>query len=126
MKRVLTFLATLLAALAILPSAQAAGGKLVLTGSSTVTPLALEISKRFEAMNPGVRVDVQSGDRRQPAPPTRRTRLNPGWRWIAGIAPEEIDPAQASSVVGSVVARHGKTPVLPSVRVDPTTLVYPT
>lgn len=61
MKRVLTFLATLLAALAILPGAQAAGGKLVLTGSSTIAPLALEIGKRFEAMNPGVRVDVQSG-----------------------------------------------------------------
>lgn len=35
--------------------------KLVLTGSSTVAPLALEIGKRFEKLNPGVRVDVQSG-----------------------------------------------------------------
>ena len=61
MKRVLTFLATLLAALAILPGAQAADGKLVLTGSSTVAPLALEIGKRFEAKNPGVRLDVQTG-----------------------------------------------------------------
>lgn len=61
MKRLLTFLATLLAALAIVPGAHAAGGKLVLTGSSTVAPLALEIGKRFEAMNPGVCVDVQTG-----------------------------------------------------------------
>ena len=38
-----------------------AGGKLVLTGSSTVAPLAAEIGKRFEALHPGVRVDVQSG-----------------------------------------------------------------
>lgn len=35
--------------------------KLVLTGSSTVAPLALEIGKRFEKQNPGVRIDVQSG-----------------------------------------------------------------
>ncbi|GAA6615633.1 phosphate ABC transporter substrate-binding protein [Scytonema sp. NUACC26] len=35
--------------------------KLVLTGSSTVAPLAAEIGKRFESKHPGVRVDVQSG-----------------------------------------------------------------
>lgn len=36
-------------------------GKLVLTGSSTVAPLAAEMGKRFEALHPGVRVDVQTG-----------------------------------------------------------------
>jgi phosphate transport system substrate-binding protein len=36
-------------------------GKLVLTGSSTVAPLAVEIGKRFEAQHPEVRVDVQTG-----------------------------------------------------------------
>ncbi len=36
-------------------------GKLVLTGSSTVAPLATEIGKRFESENPEVRVDVQTG-----------------------------------------------------------------
>lgn len=41
--------------------ATAAEQRLVLTGSSTVAPLALEIGKRFEQRNPGVRVDVQSG-----------------------------------------------------------------
>lgn len=35
--------------------------KLVLTGSSTIAPLALEIAKRFEKLNPDMRVDVQSG-----------------------------------------------------------------
>lgn len=35
--------------------------KLVLTGSSTIAPLALEMGKRFEKLHPGVRVDVQSG-----------------------------------------------------------------
>lgn len=35
--------------------------KLVLTGSSTVAPLAAEIAKRFETLHPEVRVDVQTG-----------------------------------------------------------------
>ncbi|MGB2923982.1 MAG: phosphate ABC transporter substrate-binding protein [Limnothrix sp.] len=35
--------------------------KLVLTGSSTVAPLANELGKKFETQNPGVRVDVQTG-----------------------------------------------------------------
>jgi phosphate transport system substrate-binding protein len=35
--------------------------KLVLTGSSTLAPLAAEIGKRFESLHPGVHVDVQSG-----------------------------------------------------------------
>ena len=34
---------------------------LVLTGSSTVAPLASEMGKKFEALHPGVRVDVQTG-----------------------------------------------------------------
>ncbi|WP_107668309.1 phosphate ABC transporter substrate-binding protein [Cyanothece sp. BG0011] len=36
-------------------------GKLILTGSSTVAPLAAEIGKRFESEHPDVRVDVQTG-----------------------------------------------------------------
>lgn len=36
-------------------------GKLVLTGASTVAPLVAEIAQRFEALHPGVRVDVQTG-----------------------------------------------------------------
>lgn len=34
---------------------------LVLTGSSTVAPLAGELAKRFEALHPGTRIDVQTG-----------------------------------------------------------------
>jgi phosphate transport system substrate-binding protein len=40
---------------------QPAQSRLVITGSSTVAPLALEIGKRFESLNAGVRVDVQTG-----------------------------------------------------------------
>lgn len=35
--------------------------KLVITGSSTVAPIASEIAKRYEAQNPQVRIDVQTG-----------------------------------------------------------------
>ncbi|MDQ3776214.1 MAG: phosphate ABC transporter substrate-binding protein [Pseudomonadota bacterium] len=50
------FLMAMLAAYAA-PEAQ----KLVLTGSSTIAPLAAELGQRFEALRPGVEVDVQSG-----------------------------------------------------------------
>ena len=36
-------------------------GKVILTGSSTVAPLASELGKRFEQKHPEVRVDVQTG-----------------------------------------------------------------
>jgi phosphate transport system substrate-binding protein len=35
--------------------------KVVLTGSSTIAPLAAELGKTFEKANPGVRIDVQTG-----------------------------------------------------------------
>jgi len=39
----------------------AASKKLIVTGSSTVAPLVSEIARRFESMNNGVRIDVQTG-----------------------------------------------------------------
>lgn len=42
-------------------SGDALQGTLVLTGSSTIAPLAAEIAKRFETLHPGVRIDVQTG-----------------------------------------------------------------
>jgi phosphate transport system substrate-binding protein len=39
----------------------ASNGRLILTGASTVAPLAAEIGKRFEEHHKGVRVDVQTG-----------------------------------------------------------------
>jgi phosphate transport system substrate-binding protein len=43
------------------PLANAASSKLVLTGASTIAPLASEIARRFELEHPGTRIDVQSG-----------------------------------------------------------------
>jgi phosphate transport system substrate-binding protein len=51
---------SVLAVLAAAPSVRAAE-TLVLTGSSTIAPLAAEIGKSFEKMHPGTRVDVQTG-----------------------------------------------------------------
>lgn len=48
----------------LVPNTTIAGAKaetLVLTGSSTVAPLAAEIGKRFETLHPGVRINVQTG-----------------------------------------------------------------
>ncbi len=42
-------------------AALAADDRLVITGASTLAPLVLELSKRYEKLNPGARVDVQSG-----------------------------------------------------------------
>jgi phosphate transport system substrate-binding protein len=57
------FIATVVALLGLgAGSAQAQDTqKITLTGASTVAPLALEIGKRFEKLNKGVRVDVQTG-----------------------------------------------------------------
>lgn len=50
-----------LASHALAVEKQVLQGKLVITGSSTVAPLALELGKRFEKENPGTRIDIQSG-----------------------------------------------------------------
>ncbi len=52
---------SLVIALAAAAPSRAAEGKIVLSGSSSVAPLAAEIAKRFEELNPGVRIDVQTG-----------------------------------------------------------------
>lgn len=36
-------------------------GRLLITGSSTVAPLVTEMAKRYEALHPDVRIDVQAG-----------------------------------------------------------------
>lgn len=56
-----TALSALILSLSVLPSAQAETDKLVITGSSTMAPLVLEIGKRFETLHSQIRVDVQTG-----------------------------------------------------------------
>jgi phosphate transport system substrate-binding protein len=53
-------------------------GKLVITGSSTVAPLALEIAKKFEKLHPGTKVDVHMGGSSRGILDTRRGLANIG------------------------------------------------
>jgi len=74
--------------------------KLVLTGSSTIAPLALEMGKRFEKLHPGVRVDVQSGG---------STRgVNDAWAGLAdiGMASRALKPEE-SDLTGHRIAMDG-------------------
>jgi len=64
--------------------------QLVLTGSSTVAPLAAEIGKRFESLHPGVRVDVQSGGSSRGIADARRGLADIGMASRA-LKPEEND-----------------------------------
>jgi phosphate transport system substrate-binding protein len=47
--------------LVLLSATANADDRLTITGSSTIAPLVLEIAKRYEKQNSGVRIDVQTG-----------------------------------------------------------------
>lgn len=71
-------------------AADALSGQLTLTGSSTVAPLASEIGKRFEALHPGVRVDVQTGGSSRGIADARRGSADIGMASRA-LKPDETD-----------------------------------
>ncbi len=64
--------------------------KLIITGSSTVAPLMLEIAKAFEKKNPGVRIDVQSGGSSRGLSDARSGLADIGMA-SRGLKPEESD-----------------------------------
>lgn len=70
--------------------ANAASQRLVLTGSSTVAPLAGEIARRFEAINSGVRIDVQTGGSSRGIQDTRNGTADIGMVSRA-LNPDETD-----------------------------------
>lgn len=85
--------------------------KLVLTGSSTVAPLALEIGKRFEKQNPGVRVDVQSGGSSRGMADVRSGLAHIGMVSRA-LKPEENDlVAHTIAMDGIGIILHRSNPV---------------
>lgn len=103
---------TSLAALLLLANGiRAEDHKLVLTGSSTVAPLALEIGKRFEQQNPGVRVDVQSGGSSRGVADARSGLADIGMVSRA-LKPEENDlVAHTIAMDGVGVILHRANPV---------------
>lgn len=80
-------------------------GKLVITGSSTVAPLAAEIGKRFESLHPGVRVDVQTGGSSRGIADARQGLADIGMASRA-LKPEESD------LSGFAIARDGVAVIL--------------
>ncbi|MBI3180950.1 MAG: phosphate ABC transporter substrate-binding protein [Myxococcales bacterium] len=76
--------------------------KLVLTGSSTIAPLASEIAKRFEAKHPGVRVDIQTGGSAR--------GISDALAGLAdiGMASRELNPDEAANGLTAIpIAKDG-------------------
>ena len=94
-----------LAAGATLPLHGLAADRLVLTGSSTIAPLALEIAKRFEQRRPGVRVDVQSGGSSRGVADARK-----GLAQI-GMVSRALNPNE-SDLVAHTIAKDGVAVIL--------------
>ena len=70
--------------------ANAASDRLVLTGSSTVAPLVGELARRFETVNSGVRIDVQTGGSSRGINDTRNGTADIGMVSRA-LKPDETD-----------------------------------
>lgn len=86
-------------------------GRLILSGSSTIAPLAGEIGKRFESLHPGVRIDVQSGGSSRGIADVRRGTADIGMASRA-LKPEESDlVAQTIALDGVAVILHRDNPV---------------
>jgi phosphate transport system substrate-binding protein len=85
--------------------------KLVLTGSSTVAPLAAEIGKRFETLHPEVRIDVQTGGSSRGVNDARNGLADIGMASRA-LKPEESDlQAQTIALDGIGIIVHTANPV---------------
>lgn len=79
----------------------AAGATLVLTGSSTVAPLAAEIAKRFERLHPGVRIDVQTGGSARGIADALSGAAD------IGMVSRALTPGERRSLVASTIAYDG-------------------
>lgn len=89
----------------------ASSHKLVLTGSSTIAPLAIELGRRFESLHPGVRVDVQTGGSSRGINDTRKGVADIGM--VSGVLKSAEQDLQAFAIaldgVGIIV--HASNPV---------------
>lgn len=96
----------------LLPNLASANEKrLVLTGSSTVAPLVLEIGKRFEEKNPGIRVDVQSGGSSRGVADARSGKADIGMASRALVASEKDLFAHTIALDGIALIVHSSNPV---------------
>lgn len=94
-----------------LPALAADANKLTLTGSSTIAPLALDLGKRFEKLNPGIRVDVQAGGSSRGITDARGGLADIGMVSRA-LKPEEADlTSYVMALDGITIILHKSNPV---------------
>lgn len=89
----------------------ALSGRLVISGSSTVAPLAAEIAKHFEKLHPLVRVDVQSGGSSRGIADVRRGTADIGMASRALKAEEADLAAHTIAADGITMIVHRDNPV---------------
>ncbi len=90
---------------------KAASQKLVLTGASTIAPLAGELARRFELLHPGTRIDVQTGGSARGINDVRRGIADIGMV-SRGMKPEENDlHAHTIALDGVGIILHASSPV---------------
>lgn len=77
-----------------------ASSKLVLTGSSTIAPLMLEVAKAFEVKHRGVRIDVQTGGSSRGVTDARQGNAN------IGMVSRDLK-VDESDLKGFTIARDG-------------------
>jgi len=86
-------------------------GKLTVTGSSTIAPLAQEIAKQFELRHPHVRVDVQTGGSSRGISDTRRGLAHIGMVSRQLKTNEQDLAAHKIAIDGVTLIVHKKNPV---------------
>jgi phosphate transport system substrate-binding protein len=91
--------AVLLLIVSLFPLLLAAESRLIITGSTSVAPLMMEIAKRFESRHPGVRIDVQTGGSSRGLADAKSGLAH------IGMVSRAITPADG--VFGHMVARDG-------------------
>ncbi len=87
------------------------GNRLVLTGSSTVAPLASELARRFEERNPLVRIDVQSGGSGRGIADARSGAADLGMASRALKADEQDLTAHTIALDGICLIVHASNPI---------------
>lgn len=89
----------------------AADDRLVLTGSSTVAPLALEIAKRFERNHADIRIDVQTGGSSRGINDARTGLADIGMVSRALKSTERDLTSFTIAMDGIAIVVHGRNPV---------------
>jgi phosphate transport system substrate-binding protein len=92
-------------------TAIATSHKLVLTGSSTIAPLAAELGRRFESLHPSVRVDVQTGGSSRGISDTRKGITDIGMVSRAMKSDEQDLQAFTIALDGVGIIVHASNPI---------------